>query len=207
MSQPQYLFKDVYRFKPNRATGGGSSYLIVRAEGNLLIDTPAWHEEHQAALVALGGVTHWIFTHRGGIGEVVPWLKVMQPAMAIHEQEAYLVNGPVAFAFGGDCDWAGVQLIWTPGHSPGSTCVLWQDILFTGRHLLPDSQGRPRPLQLAKTFHWPRQLRSVAKLLTVPFNRICPGAAVGLLRGAAAIEDAQIKLQQGWAQDGLAVLS
>lgn len=193
----QHLFADVYRFKPNRATGGGSSYLITRPEGNVLIDAPAWSEEHNQALQALGGVTHWFFTHRGGIGEVERWFKVMQPQILIHEQEAFLVNAPVAFRFAQDCEIAGLALVWTPGHSPGSTCLRWRDTLFSGRHILPNSQGQPRPLKLAKTFHWPRQLKSVQKLVVGPeFTRICPGAAVGLLRGAVAIEDAQAQLKQ-----------
>ncbi len=194
----QNLFPSIYRFKPNRATGGGSSYLILHEQGNILIDSPAFTPEHLTAIQNLGGLSYWVFTHRGAIGEVETWLKHLQPQLVIQEQEAYLVNAPVALAFAEDQELVpGVSLIWTPGHSPGSSCVLYEDTLFTGRHLLPDSQGLPRPLRLAKTFHWSRQLRSVAKLLkNYTFSRICPGAAIGLLRGTPAIEDAQTKLRQ-----------
>ncbi|WP_218082202.1 MBL fold metallo-hydrolase [Anthocerotibacter panamensis] len=202
-ASPHHLFDTIYRFKPNRATGGGSSYLIVHPQGNVLLDAPAWNEEHVQAIQEMGGVAWWIFTHRGGIGEVERWLTAIVPQIVVHEQEAFLINGPVTRAFRQDTDLLpDVKLIWTPGHSPGSICVLYQGTLFTGRHLLPDSTGLPRPLRLAKTFHWPRQLNSVRKLLEGPqFTRICPGAAVGLLRTAPAIEDAWEKVQAVYKSD------
>jgi glyoxylase-like metal-dependent hydrolase (beta-lactamase superfamily II) len=201
MTLPQPIFEQVYRFKPNRATGGGSSYLIQHPAGNILIDSPAFHAEHCTAIDTLGGVQQWIFTHRGGIGEVELWMKHFQPQITIHEQEAFLVNSPNLNTFSQDTELLpDLQILWTPGHSPGSSCVLYRDMLFTGRHLLPNRQGEPSPFRLAKTFHWPRQLRSVEKLLqeSISFSYICPGAGVGLLRGAVAITDAQTKLRHVW---------
>jgi len=198
----QQLAERVYRWKPNRATGGGSSYLLRLDQGNVLIDTPAWSEENAQILSDLGGMTYWVLTHRGGIGEVKPWYQHFGPQVALHEQEAFLFDGPVALPFRNDTSLLpGLELVWTPGHSPGSTCIRYADMLFSGRHLLPDSQGRPRPLRLAKTFHWPRQLRSVQKLLSgPPFSSIYPGAAVGLLRGKPRIENGWEQLQ-GWMND------
>jgi glyoxylase-like metal-dependent hydrolase (beta-lactamase superfamily II) len=87
--------------------------------------------------------------------------------------------------------------IWTPGHSTGSSCLYWQQhggVLFTGRHLLPDQQGNPIPLRLEKTFHWFRQLESVAQLRDRfsqdTLNYICPGANTGFLRGKGLIDNA-----------------
>ena len=90
-----------------------------------------------------------------------------------------------------------VTAIWTPGHSTGSSCLYWQEhggVLFTGRHLLPDHQGHPTPLRLEKTFHWLRQLQSVARLRDRFSNDtlkyIYPGANTGFLRGKGSIDNA-----------------
>ncbi|MEL6248244.1 MAG: MBL fold metallo-hydrolase, partial [Cyanobacteria bacterium J06627_15] len=60
-------------------------------------------------------------------------------------------------------------------------------------------QGQPVPLRLSKTFHWPRQLRSVQKLLDTfspeTLTHICPGASTGFLRGQPTIEQAYTQLQ------------
>ena len=71
-------------------------------------------------------------------------------------------------------------------------------ILFTGRHILPTRQGLATPLRVSKTFHWPRQLRHVQRLLTEftpqTLSYICPGANIGFLRGKRFIDGAYDKL-------------
>ncbi|NER83301.1 MAG: MBL fold metallo-hydrolase, partial [Leptolyngbya sp. SIO1D8] len=122
----------------------------------------------------------------------------------IQEQEAYLlpdiphlVSYQERFQLGDHS-----EIVWTPGHSPGSACVYYQGhggVLFTGRHLLPDRHGHLTPLRFAKTFHWPRQLRSVEKLQTKfsakTLAYVCPAANTGFLRGKQAMPDAYAQLQ------------
>ncbi len=67
-------------------------------------------------------------------------------------------------------------------------------VLFSGRHLLPNSQGEVFPLLGESTFHWRRQLKSV-QLLKDRFSAnslavICPGANTGYLRGKGYLKDA-----------------
>ena len=54
------------------------------------------------------------------------------------------------------------------------------------------------PLRTAKTFHWRRQLRSVAQLRDrfspETLSLICPGASTGFLRGQRGIEAAYRQL-------------
>ena len=71
--------------------------------------------------------------------------------------------------------------------------------MFTGRHLLPISAQESVPLRTAKTFHWWRQIKSIAKL-SDRFSEdnlkyIIPGANTGYLRGQGYIDDAYRKLQ------------
>ena len=202
--QPAAAFDNVFAFAPNRETLGATAYLIVEKDGNILIDCPAWDEGTQQFLQEKGGVRWLVITHRGSIGSARKLQADCNCAIAMQEQEAYLLPGLDITKFQHELTLQpNLQLIWTPGHSPGSTCVYYAEhggILFTGRHLLPDQHGNPVPLRTAKTFHWPRQLRSVEKLFdsfsTETLQFICPGANTGLLRGKRSIDRAYARLQQ-----------
>ncbi|MEP0918718.1 MBL fold metallo-hydrolase [Leptolyngbya sp. DQ-M1] len=206
---PESSVTPVFAFPPNRDTLGGTAYLIVRKDGNLLIDCPAWDENTRSFLDAQGGVSKLVITHRGGMGKVREIQEVFGCEVIVQEQEAYLLPNMAVSSFRESLslaslaygDMSEMQVIWTPGHSPGSACVYYAalgGILFSGRHLLPNAQGDPVPLRTAKTFHWNRQIRHVRKLLEM-FNSetlhfICPGASSGLLRGKFAIEQAYSRL-------------
>ena len=200
--QPVAVFDNVFAFPPNRDTLGGTAYLIVEKDGNILIDCPGWDEETQQFLQEKGGVRWLALTHRGGIGKARKIQADCDCAIAIQEQEAYLLPGLTLTPFQQELTLEpSVQFIWTPGHSPGSACLYYAafgGILFSGRHLLPNQQGDPAPLRTAKTFHWPRQLRSLEKLRdrfsaeTLQF--ICPGANTGFLRGKRSIDAAYERL-------------
>lgn len=202
--QPRAIWDHIFAFPPNRDTLGGTAYLIVENEVNILIDCPAPDEVNQNFLHSLGGV-QWLFiTHRGGIGKASEIQKNFGCEIVIQEQEAYLLPNLKVTTFEREFDLLpATSAIWTPGHSPGSSCLYYDKnggILFTGRHLLPNPQGELMPLRTAKTFHWPRQLKSV-QLLRDRFtpetlSYICPGANTGFLRGKRAIEQAYEKLER-----------
>ncbi|MBW4592081.1 MAG: MBL fold metallo-hydrolase [Brasilonema angustatum HA4187-MV1] len=192
----------IFAFPPNRDTLGGTAYFIVRNEGNILIDCPAWDQIHQDFLRSHGGVRHLFLTHRGAIGKTAEIQKTFNCEVLIQEQEAYLLPGVDVTTFNIDFTLnSTAQLIWTPGHSPGSSSLYYQErggVLFTGRHILPNQQGEPVPLRRAKTFHWFRQIKSV-KLLLERFTPetlqyICPGANTGFLRGKRVIDNAYTRL-------------
>lgn len=116
----------------------------------------------------------------------------------IQEQEAYLLPGLTLTTFKQEFTLdVSTQVIWTPGHSPGSSCLYYSElggILFSGRHLVPNQQGEPVPLRTAKTFHWPRQINSLQLLLErftpETLRYICPGGNTGFLRGKRFIDQA-----------------
>ncbi|MBD2563519.1 MULTISPECIES: MBL fold metallo-hydrolase [Nostoc] len=194
--QSDFAQESIFAFPPNRDTLGGTSYLIVRNEGNILIDCPALDQTNQDFLGTHGGV-RWLFlTHRGAIGKTAEIQQVFGCEILIQEQEAYLLPGltPTTFSQEFTLD-ASTQVIWTPGHSPGSSCLYYSElggILFSGRHLVPNQQGKAVPLRTAKTFHWPRQINSLRLLLErftpETLRYICPGANTGFLRGKRVID-------------------
>lgn len=181
---------------------GGTAYLIQESTGNILVDCPAWDEGNQAFLSEQGGV-RWLFlTHRGSIGKVAAIQSAFDCQVVIQEQEAYLLPEIQVTSFQHEMNLSPhSQTIWTPGHSPASSCLYHAaegGILFSGRHLLPNQQGDPVPLRLSKTFHWRRQLNSVQRLLErfspESLEHICPGANTGFLRGARSIDRAYERL-------------
>lgn len=206
--QPRSILEGIYSFAPNRATLGGTSYLIVKKDdlghsANLLIDAPA-NEPHVLQFIAeQGGVRNWVITHRGASGEARALQAAFECQVVVQEQEAYLLpNVPTVMTYrdqyflGEDC-----EVFWTPGYSPGSACVYFSrqgGVLFAGRHLLPDSDGQIKPLRFSKTFHWPRQLQNVEKL-QARFSEetlayLCPGANTGFLRGEYVVKNAYMQL-------------
>ncbi|TVQ57561.1 MAG: MBL fold metallo-hydrolase [Spirulina sp. DLM2.Bin59] len=165
---------------------GSLAYLIVEKGGqNILIDCPRWTEDRQTWLREQGGVGMLWISHRDAISPAVGKIQdEFRCGIIIQEQEAYLIPGRSLTPFRDDYFLTPeIRALWTPGYSPGSSCLYVQKqggILFTGRHLLPTAPGQIGPLRREKTFHWGRQLASVAKLRDrlahKPLAYLCPGA-------------------------------
>ena len=213
---PQAVFDTIFAFPPNRETLGGTAYLILEKDdsnsANILVDCPAFNEVNQAFIEEKGGISTLFITHRGGMADVPKFQDAFNAKVVIQEQEAYLLPTVETETFRRDRIISPTsRVFWNAGHSPGTACLHHSShggILFTGRHLLPNREGNPRPLRQSKTFHWPRQLRNAQQLLSdfTPENLsyICPGASTGFLRGDKKIDNAYERLSiTDW--DALAV--
>jgi glyoxylase-like metal-dependent hydrolase (beta-lactamase superfamily II) len=200
--QPQVVFEGIFAFPPNRQTLGGTAYLIVENHGSILVDCPAWNPDVLSWLRPFPPVQWLVLTHRGGMAEVGQIQTELGCQVLVQEQEAYLLPGLTVSTFQEKIELGeNLEVIWTPGHSPGSACLYGRQqggILFSGRHVLPTPTGEPMPLRTAKTFHWPRQLRSLQRLLArfnqQTLNYLCPGANIGYLRGQHCLERAYSRL-------------
>lgn len=190
---PRPLWSDVYAFAPNRDILGGIAYFIVGKDGqNILVDCPPWDEISRQFCRDRGGV-QWLFiSQRQGISKVLPQIHdELGCTLVIQEQEAYLLPQREKVTFAQELRLNEETIaLWTPGFSPGSSCLHLDrhgGILFSGRHLLPDQGGKLQPLRTTKTFHWPRQLRSIQTLRDrfhgENLNYTCPAANVGFFRG------------------------
>ncbi|MEM7554148.1 MAG: MBL fold metallo-hydrolase [Cyanobacteria bacterium P01_A01_bin.84] len=199
---PKNILKNIFSFPPNRDTLGGTAYLIVENIGNILIDSPNLDEASENFLHSQGGISHLYITHRGAIGKAAAIQKKFDCKIIIQEQEAYLLPNLTVKTFQEKFTLnIQTELIWTPGHSPGSSCLYYHDnggVLFTGRHLLPLANSTLLPLRTATTFHWYRQIKSVDSLKNnftkENLNYICPGAYTGYLRGKGYIDNAYERL-------------
>ncbi|MCP9886791.1 MBL fold metallo-hydrolase [Cyanobium sp. ATX 6A2] len=208
---PQQVRRGLWLFAPNRDTGGGSSWLVEAAAlgcdgpggdglgaGDLLIDCPAWNQANRDWLRRRSGHGTIVFTSREGHGRCRRFQEALGWDVLVQEQEAYLLPGVERVSsFAAEHSLApGVRLLWTPGPTPGS-CVLHLavgelDGLFCGRLLQPVAPGRLQPLATARTFHWPRQIRSLERLrLWLPAGSpdwIACAGGLGALRGEKLVE-------------------
>ncbi|WP_254217318.1 MBL fold metallo-hydrolase [Synechococcus sp. CCY 9618] len=214
---PQPVRPGLWLFAPSRESQGGSAWLLVTAEADLLIDCPAYTGANLRFLAArawrggglAGSPPAWIvLTGRGGHGRCRRLQQALGWPVLVQEQEAYLLPGvePLHSFAAEHRLGQGLRLLWTPGPSPGA-CVVHvgpaaaaagQDGLFCGRLLVPVAPARLAPLRLRGTFHWGRQLRSLEHLRRwLPAGSpgwIASGAGLGALRGPKLVEQGALQL-------------
>lgn len=175
---------------PSAATEGADSYLLVRPEGNVLVDTPAFHPEVVRWLESQGDLRTLFLTHRDAIGEAEAFVLHFGLEVVIHESEADEVPIGVVQAFSGDFELAeDLRVLHTPGHTAGSSCLIWQrhgGCLFSGDHLVAEGEAYG-PVRYAWTEDWARQRREAARLLEIDWRFALPGrGALALPRGYVA---------------------
>ena len=195
---PLQIRPDLWVFPPNRDCRGGSSWWLDVGPEPVLIDCPPLSEATFAALrdLSQGRCARILLTSREGHGRLRRLQERMPWPVLVQEQEAYLLPNVLmkdtfSEAF---TTLSGLQLLWTPGPTPGS-CVLLApppaNLLFCGRLLTPLGPGCLGPIRQARTFHWFRQLASVSRLRdwippeTSP--ELASGAALGALKGESLV--------------------
>lgn len=74
-----------------------------------------------------------------------------------------------------------IEIIKTPGHTPGHVCVLYKDILFAG-DLVKNKNGQLRPYP---NMNWDEALlmNSIKSISGIPFNWVCPAHGEPIERG------------------------
>ena len=74
-----------------------------------------------------------------------------------------------------------LQVIATPGHTPGHVCLLFQDVLFAG-DLVATSNGQIKPSPAIMTWNMPMLLQSIKKVAPLSFRWVCPAHGMPLER-------------------------
>ena len=200
------LGSNLWVFSPSRDSDGGSAWLLRTTAGRtVLLDVPLLEEAH-LELLAQQPPGWIVLSHRQGHGRCRRLQERLGWPVVVQEQEAYLlptVPNRLTFAHQLELE-PGLQLLWTPGPTPGSCCLHWcqqgRNVLFSGRLLWPRSDGGVELRQTPSTFHGPRQQRSLERLRTwlgveQPAQIAC-AAGLGPLRGAKLVERGSEALQQ-----------
>jgi glyoxylase-like metal-dependent hydrolase (beta-lactamase superfamily II)/ferredoxin len=160
---------------------GACSWLIVRPEGNVLIDVPRWSAPLARRIQALGGVAAIVLTHRDDVADHAQWARAFGCERWIHAADAdaapeaeRLIEGDDVVGIGSD-----LSLIPTPGHTAGSLCLQLgqsRSVLFSGDHLWWNSEQQV--VVASQTYCWwnfQEQIRSVRKLRELDVAWLLPG--------------------------------
>ena len=159
---------------------GGSSYLIRRVDGNVLVDSPRAAGPLLKRIAGMGGVRRMLLTHRDDVADHARFRKQFGCERTIHRLEVspsmrdievqLHITEPAAL---GD-DFVAIPV---PGHTRGSLAYLYQErFLFSGDHLW--WSPNVRALHASRRvcwYDWKEQIRSMERLLEFRFEWVLPG--------------------------------
>ena len=199
----QKIRDDLWVFPPDKDSNGTTSWWLDSSPEPVLLDCPPVNQKILETLqkLASGRDPLIILTNREGHGRIRQLQDALRWSVLVQEQEAYLLPKlPLLKSFRDE--WvtsSGVQLLWTPGPTPGS-CVAYapapSNVLFCGRLLIPLQTNQLIALRTKKTFHWTRQQKSLEKLRKWLPRDQRPLLASGVgLHGHA---DASLVKWEGW---------
>jgi len=160
---------------------GASSWLILRPEGNILIDSPRWNAPLAKQIKKMGGINKIVLTHRDDIADHIRWAKAFKGERWIHEGDADAAPEAEKQLIGLEIMALGenLNLIPTPGHTKGSLVVVLGDrkqILFSGDHLWWNPEKKV--VVASKDYcwwDWKEQLKSVERLVDLDVSWLLPG--------------------------------
>jgi glyoxylase-like metal-dependent hydrolase (beta-lactamase superfamily II)/ferredoxin len=178
---PELIDDDVYYCGwAAESSYGARSYLIVRPSGNILVDSPRYAGPLVERIEALGGVRWMFLTHRDDVADHRRFHARFGCERILHRADVTAgtrdveikLAGVEPIAFDGE-----VLLIPVPGHTPGSTCLLYrQRFLFSGDHLWWDARReRIAASRSVCWYDWEAQTASVQQLATYRFEWLLPG--------------------------------
>ena len=159
---------------------GAASYLLLRDGGNVMVDSPRFHEPLAKAIEALGPVKWLVLTHRDDVADHEQWAQRLGCQRVLHQDDVSGGTRSVEIQPAGiePLDLApGLRFIPVPGHTRGHA-VLHADgrFLFTGDHLEFDEDVQS--LRAFKDFcwyDWDVQTQSMQRLLGLDFEWVLPG--------------------------------
>jgi glyoxylase-like metal-dependent hydrolase (beta-lactamase superfamily II)/ferredoxin len=156
---------------------GGSSYLIVRPGGNVLVDSPRFTAPLVRRIEAMGGVRWMFLTHQDDVADHQKFHERFGCDRIMHAGDALfpverIIEGSDPVRLEDD-----LLVVPTPGHTAGHQALLHRDrFLFTGDHLWWDPEAGRLSASRRYCWHsWSEQRRSMKRLLDVPFEWVLPG--------------------------------
>jgi hypothetical protein len=142
------IYPDLWQTTPEHPFGEHMSthaYLLLRDEGNVLFYSSAMVADYDA-IAALGGIRRQYLSHKDEVGpSLVEIRERFGPLLCCHKLETGALQGicPVDVLFERrETHLGDLEVIPTPGHTPGSTCFLFASrygkrYLFAGDTIFP----------------------------------------------------------------------
>jgi glyoxylase-like metal-dependent hydrolase (beta-lactamase superfamily II) len=164
----------------SEASYGAASYLAVRSQGNVLVDSPRFTKPLARRLEEMGGVALMFLTHRDDVADHRKFHEHFGCPRILHRADVTRGTHEVEIQPEGaepvrlDDE---ITLIPVPGHTPGSMCLLYRErFLFTGDHLAWDaSRARLVAWRDVCWYDWDEQTESMARLARHRFEWVLPG--------------------------------
>ena len=162
------------------ASFGAASYLILREEGNILVDSPRFVPPLVKRLEALGGIRYLYLTHRDDVADHQKFRDYFGCDRILHQDDISNDTSRIEIQLSGSDT---VQLapdlliIPVPGHTKGHTVLLYDNaFLFTGDHLAwSDSLQHLHAFRNACWYSWTELEKSMRKLADYSFEWVLPG--------------------------------
>ncbi|TGK01648.1 MBL fold metallo-hydrolase [Leptospira semungkisensis] len=163
----------------SKSSFGAFSYLIVREEGNILIDSPRYIPSLAEKIKSLGGIRYHFLTHRDDIADHEKFHQEFGTQRIIHEgdlsslpEAEIVIHGNDPYSLAKD-----LVILPGPGHTKGHSTLLYKnEFLFTGDHLAFDpKKERLIAFRNACWYSWEKQTESMRLLEKYDFEWVLPG--------------------------------
>ncbi len=157
-----------------------ASYLIVRPEGNVLVDSPRFAPPLVKQLEEMGGIRYMYLTHRDDVADHRKYRDRFECDRVLHEDEITRDTRDVEIQLSGSdvVQLApDLEIIPVPGHTKGHTVLLYRNqFLFSGDHLAwSDERGHLVAFRDVCWYSWSEQLKSMRRLANYSFEWVLPG--------------------------------
>jgi glyoxylase-like metal-dependent hydrolase (beta-lactamase superfamily II)/ferredoxin len=177
---------------------GAASYLIIRPEGNVLVDSPRFVPPLVKRIEEMGGVKYLYLTHQDDVADHQKFHDHFGCDRILHKDEINRGTQSVETQLTGIEDWTladDLQVIPVPGHTKGHTVLLYKNtFLFTGDHLAWDeSRQQLIGFRNACWYSWTEQIQSMQRLADYSFEWVLPGHG---RRHHAGRQEMQRQMQQ-----------
>lgn len=177
---PMPLSRDVYYCGfASETSFGAQSYLILRPDGNVLVDSPRAARPLMQQIAKLGGIRTIFLTHRDDVADHDVFAREFGAERVLHAADLSPCTADVERPLQGfdpiplAPDLVAIPV---PGHTAGSTALLYRDeFLFSGDHVwwsVP--RGRLHSSRCVNWHSWDDQVRSLRRLLQFRFRHIMP---------------------------------
>ncbi|ELR98908.1 MBL fold metallo-hydrolase [Gloeocapsa sp. PCC 73106] len=159
---------------------GAASYLLVRPEGNVLIDSPRFTGPIVKQIEAKGGIRYLYLTHRDDVADHQKFQQHFNCDRILHQDDVTSDTEMVEIKLSGQEPIAiapDLLIIPVPGHSKGHTVLLYNNrVLFTGDHLawLPELEHLGAFREFC-WYSWTELVNSMQKLAQYDFEWVLPG--------------------------------
>jgi glyoxylase-like metal-dependent hydrolase (beta-lactamase superfamily II)/ferredoxin len=159
---------------------GAASYLIVRDQGNILVDSPRFTPALVKRLEEKGDIRYLYLTHRDDIADHQKFRDHFGCDRILHRDDITAKTRDVEIQLTGDDAIAlspDLLIIPVPGHTKGHTVLLYQQrFLFSGDHLAwSDRLHQLHAFRHVCWYSWSELLNSMRRLATYPFEWVLPG--------------------------------